>query len=163
MRRRQKRPLARTKTNTDKVRFFDRISYPATYALSPFYPCRFYLDNFFWTSVIHHYQASKFCWDQDIYHQIRQCETPEEAKKIAASGVPIDDWFKNRYGTMKDATYAKFTQNKDCMTVLIATGTKPLIEDSHDSYWGTKNYGENNMGKLLEEVRLEVRKKLRLE
>ena len=164
MRKKRRRPLARTKVNTDKIYFFDRVSFPDTYQLSPFYMCKFYLNGHWWKSVIHYYQASKTNPDDPRYQQIVDAKFPESAKAIG-SAIEVDDhlWSSTRYYHMRSATYAKFSQNKECMTVLVSTGTKPLIEHSHDPYWGGRNYGENQMGRVLEEVRTEIRKKLRLE
>jgi len=163
MRKKRKRPLARTSIDTETVYFFDRITYPHTFKLSSFYICKFYLDNNWWHSTIHYYQANKTTPDNPVYSQIRDCTTPEQAKKIGSTLDPIESWHSGKYELMKAATYAKFSQNKGCMTTLISTGVKPLMEYSRDSYWGAKNYGYNYMGQILEEVRSELRKKLRME
>lgn len=163
MRRQKPRPLAKTKVIDDTVYFFDKITYPNTYCLSPFYKCRFYLDENWWTSVIHYYQANKTEKNNTIYLQIRDAESPEDAKRIGSTLKSMPFWLDNRLALMEKATYAKFSQNRDCMNVLISTGTKPLVEYSHDKFWGGRNFGENNMGKILMRVRTQLRIKLRME
>jgi ribA/ribD-fused uncharacterized protein len=163
MRKAKKRRLATTKVQTDKVYFYDRISHPKTYMLSPFFICKFYLDEKWWSSVIQYYQANKFPVDSHEYEQICDCKSPEEAKKIGSSVSTDFEWDARKNQLMRDASYAKFSQNKQCMNILIMTGTKQLIEDSHDPYWGGKNRGYNMMGKILMDVRTEIRQKLRLQ
>jgi ribA/ribD-fused uncharacterized protein len=163
MRKRRGKRLARTSVRSDKVLFFDKIDHPTTFKLSPFFRARFYLEGEWWQTVIHYYQAKKHENDADLFARIKEADSPEKAKQIGNSAYPDESWCENRYQIMKDATYAKFSQNKECSTYLISTGKKPLINVCpYDNYWSGKNYGENMMGKVLMEVRAELRKKLRM-
>jgi ribA/ribD-fused uncharacterized protein len=164
MRKTRKRRFARTTSvANDVVLFYDKIKYPSTYQLSPFFVCKFNLDDKWWTSVIQYYQANKYEVDSDLYNLIHECDSPEEAKRLGNSQEPTKQWVNNKFDIMKNATYAKFSQNKRCMGILINTGTKRITEMSLDQYWGGRNRGQNMMGHVLMEVRTELRKKLRME
>lgn len=79
--------------------------------------------------------------------------TKEEAEK----------WNNKRIKVMKEVVRAKFTQNPELLDLLIQTGNKELIEGRSfrpDTFWG-KNLktgkGENNLGKILMEIREELK------
>ena len=61
---------------------------------------------------------------------------------------------------MYDICYAKFTQNEELKSRLLATGTHLLEEGNTwgDKIWGTVDgEGENHLGKILMRVRKELR------
>ena len=63
---------------------------------------------------------------------------------------------------MKDIVTRKFTQNFDLKQKLLHTGNEKLIEGNswHDYIWGMNfscTIGENNLGKILMEVRDELK------
>ena len=68
---------------------------------------------------------------------------------------------------MKKALQAKFTQDQTLKTLLLETGDSEIIEASpRDSYWGALALGSatgpdknglNKLGKLLMEIRMEIR------
>jgi ribA/ribD-fused uncharacterized protein len=61
---------------------------------------------------------------------------------------------------MKKALVAKFTQHPPLGRKLLATGDIPLIEHTkNDKYWadGGDGSGQNWLGRLLVEVRTELR------
>ena len=69
------------------------------------------------------------------------------------------DWEKIKYIKMYSVCYAKFTQNPDLKEKLLQTGNEILEEgnDWGDKIWGTVNgEGENNLGKILMEIRKEL-------
>jgi len=62
---------------------------------------------------------------------------------------------------MKECLIAKFTQHKDAKDLLLSTGNKKIVEHTkNDTYWGDggDGSGKNMLGKLLVEVREELRK-----
>ena len=63
---------------------------------------------------------------------------------------------------MRYVIYHKFDQDQKCRNVLLSTDNKHLFEDSkYDSFWGIgpdKN-GSNHLGKLLMELRTQLREK----
>jgi ribA/ribD-fused uncharacterized protein len=124
------------------------------------YPCRTPLNDsvFAWRTVEHYYQAQKF-EDFELYYKIKNEETVNEAKRIAAQNHDKirPDWETIKDDVMRIALFAKFTQNHHCAVVLLRTGSDVLVEYSPwgDRYWGDggDGTGENRLGKMLMEVR----------
>ena len=82
--------------------------------------------------------------------------TGPEAKKFGRKVKLRDDWNDVRLQIMFEVVLTKFVVNKDLRDKLIATGQRELIEGNtwHDTFWGVCNgKGENNLGKILMEVR----------
>lgn len=89
--------------------------------------------------------------------------TPSESKKMGTShGLMLrEDWEDVKVGIMREILYNKFLQNDDLREKLLLTGDKYLEETNWwgDRFWGVCNgKGENMLGKLLMEVREELRK-----
>lgn len=85
---------------------------------------------------------------------------PSSAKRKGRHVQLRHDWEKIKYNTMYEICLAKFTQNEDLKTRLLATGNKHLEEGNTwgDKIWGTVNgIGQNNLGKILMRVREELR------
>lgn len=73
---------------------------------------------------------------------------------------------------MKNILIAKFTQNTSLRDLLLSTGSKRLIEATHDPYWGAsallgskllkngKWTGKNELGSIMEEVREELKREM---
>jgi ribA/ribD-fused uncharacterized protein len=115
-----------------------------------------------WPTVEHYYQAMKFPNDPDWQERIRNAPTPLKAKKMGLDAAhPVrGDWDAIKECVMKEALVAKFKQNMALLARLQETGGRELREVSAgDSYWGmgTRGKGLNRMGKLLMEVRDELR------
>jgi ribA/ribD-fused uncharacterized protein len=140
--------------------------------LSHFYHSPITLDGEEWATVEHFYQAQKS--DHPNYRaSIRAAETPGLAKRLAAqptaprrlsqkswfrkNGVaPRADWHDAKLDIMRRADFAKFSQNADLATLLLATGDAQLIEDSpSEPFWGTgpDGAGHNWAGRVIMEVR----------
>ncbi len=70
------------------------------------------------------------------------------------------DWAVVKVDRMRFVLLAKFEQNIELGVRLLATGDAELIEESTmDAYWGIgkKGTGKNMLGKLLMEIRAELR------
>lgn len=81
---------------------------------------------------------------------------PKEAKAQGRKVLLRDDWEIVKIGIMHDIVLAKFIQNPDLRDKLLATGDVCLEEGNNwgDTVWGTVNgIGENNLGKILMDVR----------
>jgi DNA-directed RNA polymerase II subunit RPB2 len=115
-----------------------------------------------WPTVEHYYQAMKFPADPDWQEAIRMTPTPLRAKKLGLDpNHPVrGDWDAIKECVMKEALLAKFKQNPGILARLQETGERELREVSAgDSYWGigTRGKGLNRMGKLLTQVRDELK------
>jgi ribA/ribD-fused uncharacterized protein len=86
---------------------------------------------------------------------------------MAAHGLYVwdvsPDWSKIKFDRMKNVLLAKFTQHADLNELLLSTGNARLVESATvdnavNRLWGEVNgAGKNMLGKLLMEVRDELR------
>ena len=73
------------------------------------------------------------------------------------------DWSATKFKRMKAVLLAKFTQHEDLRQILLGTGDARLVEtatvdNAVNRLWGEVNgRGENMLGRLLAEVRAELR------
>lgn len=104
---------------------------------------------------------------------------PADAKAYGRNNIPAFNplyWEWNRMTVMKFVVKLKFRQNPHLRAKLFATGNKRFVEASpYDKIWGVglpvcpeaadpKNWkGLNLLGKVIEEVRKELRKEFGIE
>jgi ribA/ribD-fused uncharacterized protein len=122
--------------------------------LSNFYPCSIAYDNWMYPSVEHAYQAAK-TFDTNQRERIRVAGTPGRAKQLGRKVTMRAEWNTVKLETMRMLLERKFAFNP-LRRMLKDTGTRELIEVNWwgDTYWGKcKGVGENNLGKLLMEIR----------
>ena len=110
----------------------------------------------------------------DLAEQIMQTSDPAVCKKIAGQKFPEFDselWEKTCKTIVKRGVKAKFAQNEDILQVLLGSGNALLAECSpYDKKWGigidiadpdrftlSKWQGKNLLGRILMEVRQELR------
>jgi ribA/ribD-fused uncharacterized protein len=109
----------------------------------------------------HYVQAMKFPDDPVWQETIRVSANAAKARQLAMdTGHPVRaDWDTVKEGIVLEALRAKFQQNRGLLEQLKGTGVRPLIEASPDPFWGEgrTGKGKNRMGKLLEQVREELR------
>lgn len=126
--------------------------------LSNFYPADVKYEGEQYSSVEHAYQAAKTL---DLSHRIiiRDCGRPGVAKKLGKHIVLRDDWNEIKLSVMGQLLWQKFHIDP-LRQLLIDTDPFELIEGNHwgDVYWGIcRGIGENNLGKLLMEIRKELK------
>jgi len=126
--------------------------------LSNFYPSTISFCGHSYPAAEHFYQSCKTL-DSSQQELIRDAKNAKEARQIGKKISIRDDWEDIKLIVMSVVVRAKFKQNKSLRQKLIATGTLKLIEANwwNDRFWGTdlKGNGENNLGKILEQVRCE--------
>lgn len=129
-----------------------------------------YLDGHQWRTVEHYYQAQKLLGtpDEPLMAVIRQVLTPEEAAAIGRDRDRIirPDWQVVKQQVMWKALLCKFLTHQDVQSVLLATGEETIVENSpRDYYWGCGHdgTGHNQLGKLLMQLRTELRQRLSLQ
>lgn len=131
--------------------------------LSNFYPSELYIDGELSPTVEHYYQASKSL----IPHErkaILQAPTPGAAKRLGNKVKLRADWDEIKEDFMLKLLRKKFNL-PHLKNLLIATKEEELIEGNywHDTFWGVcycprcKGIGQNKLGQMLMQVRLEVR------
>ena len=128
--------------------------------LSNFYPCDVEYEGITYGSSEAAYQAAKF----DKKDRKRFIGLgPGKAKKLGRTANLPKDWNEVRITVMRDVLRAKFLGNKELAQKLVEmTGESTLIEGNwwNDRFWGVDSktgVGENHLGKLLMELRDELR------
>ncbi len=151
-------------------------------------PCLFKIGDLEFKSSEHSYQFYKFCYDGadkdtlEYAELIRNSQTPNDSKllghQVLRSGFQArmndniklyqdkakrrSDFDDIKIDIMRYVIYHKFDQDIKCRKILLSTNNKHLFEDSkYDSFWGIgpdKN-GCNNLGKLLMELRTQLKEK----
>ena len=146
--------------NTEQERFtLSRID--PTNPLAAYSKHGFELDGEQWPSVEHYYQAMKF-EEREYRDSIRNATHPAEATKLGKSKKHgrRKDWDKVKVTYMTRATYIKCRTHPEVARTLMETGDMEIMETSqYDYYWGcgADGSGRNMLGKILEEVRAELR------
>ncbi len=89
---------------------------------------------------------------------------------MAAQGLyswdVVPNWANIKFDRMRRVLFAKYRQHEDLRVLLLSTGEARLVESAKTNnavnrLWGEVNgKGENMLGKLLMEVRAELRKEL---
>lgn len=126
--------------------------------LANFHAARIEIGDRVYDSIEHYYQAQKFIEHADIYEIVATAPTAQEAKDRSREHQSLvrSDWGAVKEEVMYRASVAKFTQHEDLRVILLATGSRPLIEDSPDDpYWGITPDGKglNRMGVMLASAR----------
>jgi N-glycosidase YbiA len=121
----------------------------------------FKLDELYWLTSEHYFQAQKFLGQPD-YEIIRLVKTPKEAAtKGRERSRPLRlDWEEIKDDVMTKAVLKKFQTHQDIRDILLSTGDEEIIENAPgDYYWGCgKNgTGKNRLGQILMDVRRKLR------
>lgn len=119
------------------------------------------MDNSWWPTVEHYFQAQKFR-DAEIQERIRTAHSPKEAANLGRSrDFPLrSDWETIKRQVMYAAVLKKFQSHEAPRRELLATGNAIIQETAPgDYYWGTgKDFtGRNELGKILMRVRSALR------
>lgn len=84
----------------------------------------------------------------------------DQAKWLGSQRRPgfRSDWESVKVDIMYRCNLAKFEQNKDVAALLLATGTRTLVEHAEDAEWGDggDGTGKNLLGQVLTRVRNEI-------
>jgi ribA/ribD-fused uncharacterized protein len=128
--------------------------------LSNFSPAQVTFNGLEFPTVEHAYQAAKTDISA-LWLEIQKARTPGVAKRMGRI-VPLrPEWSdpKFRIETMRSLLKQKFA-NPSLQKKLLMTGDEQLVEGNNwgDTFWGVcKGVGENNLGKLLMEIREELK------
>ena len=122
---------------------------------------RIWLDDAYWPTSEHYFQAQKF-HDAVCRERIRRAHSPMDAANLGRDRKQKlrNDWESVKVEVMRKALRAKFSQHAELKTLLLSTGDAKLVEHTaNDSYWGDggDGRGRNMLGQLLMQVREELR------
>jgi ribA/ribD-fused uncharacterized protein len=122
------------------------------------------LKGTWWPTSEHFFQAQKFAGTP---HEelVQRAKTPKQAAEMGRDrSRPLRaDWEQVKDDVMREAVRQKFLAHRDIQQILLDTGDEELIEaTTNDYYWGcgTNGTGKNMLGKILMEVREEIRSRL---
>jgi ribA/ribD-fused uncharacterized protein len=149
---------------------------PENKEFSNFYETNFTLDGVEYKSAEHAFQAikAKTFGDDTNFGKILKAKSAQSAKSFGKKvvGFKEDVWTpEKKEEIMKQIVRAKFTQNLELRKKLLDSGDKILANaDARDKFWGvgtsattaiakdpSKWKGENKLGKMLMELRTELR------
>jgi ribA/ribD-fused uncharacterized protein len=128
--------------------------------LSNFYPAPITYKGIDYPTTEHAYQAQKSTKNSDKL-TIAATATPAKAKVAARMLKRRSNWDKIKVEVMLDVLRLKFEPGSDLAKKLLATNNAKLYEGNTwgDIFWGVyEGKGENKLGKLLMQVRKELRK-----
>lgn len=131
--------------------------------LSNFHSCEVEYEGIVYPSVENAFQAAKTL-DREERLQFTSVK-PGIAKRLGRRVILRPDWEKVKVGIMKELLRKKFSQ-EPFKSKLLATGDKELEEGNrwNDRFWGVcppgSGRGSNILGKLIMEIREELRKEL---
>lgn len=130
--------------------------------LSNFARCKVMFEGHTYPSVENAYQAAK-CKNEEERMKFLDADSPE-AKRLGKTAVALrDDWEDVKDKIMTELVRDKFNRNPRLGAKLDATGMAELREGNKwgDRYWGVDietGQGENKLGKILMQVRSEIRR-----
>lgn len=127
--------------------------------LSNFWMVSVPLENIWYPSVEHAYQAAKTT-NPEEREKIRRASTAAEAKRIGKHITLRPDWEQVKIDYMRYLVWYKFAMYPDLGKMLLDTGDRELVEGNtwNDIFWGVcDGIGQNWLGKILMEVRDQVR------
>jgi len=108
----------------------------------------------------HAFQSLKcmYSWQAEM---VRLAKTPSKAKRLGRSYVKVSNWESIKVGLMYQINMTKF-KDPVLKELLLNTGDMPIIEGNYwgDIFWGQSpiGIGENHLGKILMNIRKELRK-----
>ena len=127
--------------------------------LSNFYPCTITYKGINYSTSEAAYQAQKTLDDAERLRISRL--NPEDAKSEGRKLELRKDWEEVKLTEMYNICKIKLTENPNLTKRLLETGSMVLIEgnDWNDYFWGVcGGKGENHLGKILMQIRDEIRK-----
>lgn len=129
--------------------------------LSNFYPCDMSVAGVRYPTLEHAFQAEKTTVqvERDL---IRSARTPGQAKALGRRATLRPDWEAVKLDVMRELVRIKFS-DKVLRAELLGTRDAKLVEGNtwNDVFWGVcRGRGQNWLGRILMEVREEIRTRM---
>ena len=129
--------------------------------LGTFAPYGFELENQYWPTVEHYYQAMKF-ENEAAREQVREAQSPQQARKRGRNRFKRirKDWKSVKATVMTRGIYIRAKTHPELADQLLGTERRKLVENStYDFFWGCgrDRRGQNQYGKVLMNVRDKLR------
>jgi ribA/ribD-fused uncharacterized protein len=150
-----------------EIRFYRANEKPYG-TFSNLYPRTVEFDGEVFLTAEHAYQAGKAA-KKAVREWVLSAPNPALVA-MAAHGLyswdVVPNWATIKFDRMRRVLFAKYRQHDDLRILLLSTGEARLVESAKTNnavnrLWGEVNgKGENMLGKLLMEVRAELRKEL---
>ena len=131
------------------MKFRDKYAFLSNFSLHPIT-----VDGIKYKTVEHYYQAMKTSLRYER-SSIISMSTPGKAKRAGKTVTLRDGWDHIKDGIMYIGLEAKFSQNTELISHLLAINEE-IIEDNNwgDRYWGkVDGHGLNILGELLTSLR----------
>lgn len=132
--------------------------------LSNFAPCTISMGGFLYPSVEHAYMSAKS--NSLIWKRFCQQESAGTVKRKSREIELVEDWEVLKKSVMMSCLIQKFNQ-EPYFSKLIETGDEYIQEGNMwgDKYWGVclkTGVGENNLGKMIMQIRDKIIEKKNL-
>lgn len=155
--------------------FIRKANCPYTGWLSNMSPYRIVIGDEVWKTAEAYFQSLRFAPDDSIRETIRIQKSPITAKMVAKQNISrmvVEPMSEQDVENMRTTLRLKFKCNQIPLEEnLLLTGTRTIIEDctgrtkGSGAFWGAYElpngllYGQNKLGKLLMELRNELKEK----
>ena len=153
--------------------FIRKTNCPHSGWLSNMSPYKIVVDDIFWKTAEAYFQCLRFAPDDIVRETIRMQKSPIAAKMVAKQNISrmvVVPMSEQDVENMRITLRLKFKCNQIPLEDnLLLTGTRTIIEDcsarrtESGAFWGAAElpngllYGQNMLGKLLMELRNELR------
>jgi len=128
--------------------------------LSNFYPVLLKINGKHFKSAEAAYQYSKAetMGNKEAGKRILQAETALQAMKIASRIKTNERWLHKKFGVMENIIKEKIKVCPAARDILLNSGSKMIIEDTHHEFWGrgSSGQGKNLLGKIWMEFRTQL-------
>lgn len=131
--------------------------------LSTLYPVQLSLDGKLFKTAEHLYQYKKAeahgLGQTPLADDILQASNGRIAKAIAKRNINVSsEWDATKEDVMEDVLQVKAMQCKEFRDRLLSTGSRLLVHDLPDPFWGwgRDGSGRNTMGRALQKVRADL-------
>ena len=132
--------------------------------LSMWAPNKVWYQGILYETAEHAYQCRKIehilGTNHALYDEVKEGKTANDAKRRAKMAPYSPGWQKKKKTEPENICLARMDQDPSVREALKSTRNKSLIHNVASEYWGTgeTGHGQNQYGKTLEKIRLDLHK-----